>query len=250
MAPHANFGTTALTTGMDDKVPAVNDVDTKALGRLSGIITDAGTFSDADATVTDAEATENGFFDFDGTITADRTITFPTARPGFYWVRNSTTGAFALRVEVSGGTADAIVLPRDSWIGLLHDGTNFAEISRNAIVLTVAGTDITTAGEAASGEAVSPVEGNIRRIDSVVQSALTSGPAVVDCEVNGTAITGGTVTIASGAAKGDRDTTGDIEDGQANANTVAIGDRIEMQSDGGPSAGEATFFIYIEPRIV
>lgn len=100
--------------------------------------------------------------------------------------------------------------------------------------------DVSTAS---SSFVVSPWRGKIVRAYSALHTAITDANAVWTMEINGTAVTGVSVTITqSGSAAGDIDTgtpTG--------ANTVNEGDVIEFISDGASSTtAPVTFTAVIE----
>ena len=245
MTVFTNFDTAAVLVGDDDKVAGFNDMHLKALGRLSDTHTDA---TDAAIAISADEATENGWFEFTGALTADRVATFPAAFPGAYWVRNSTSGAQTFSAQVASGS-NVILLPRDSWVLLRHTGTEFEEISRNLIVLQSEIGDLNKM-DTVPLAFVSPVEGRLHRVQSIVTTVLPASACVLTTQIATVTITNGGLTIASAAAVGDRDDSGTIEDGQAAPNTLAIGDRIQITSDGVPATGQAKFIISIEPRIV
>lgn len=85
--------------------------------------------------------------------------------------------------------------------------------------------DVSTAG---SSFAVAPVAGTITRIQSVIDGAIATANAGITTEINGVAVTGGAITITqAGSAAGDVDTATPTA-----ANTVAVGDVIEIITDG------------------
>ena len=86
--------------------------------------------------------------------------------------------------------------------------------------------DISTAGQV---YLVSPVAGKVTGIRSVIAGAIATADADLTGKINGSAITGGVVTVAtSGSAAGDTDSATPTA-----ANTVAVGDNIEIETDGG-----------------
>ena len=87
-------------------------------------------------------------------------------------------------------------------------------------------TDISTSG---SVFVVSPVAGTFSKLQSVIDGVITTGDAVITSEINTVLVTNGGLTIAnSGSAAGDVDTGTPTA-----ANTVAVGDVIEVITDGG-----------------
>lgn len=103
--------------------------------------------------------------------------------------------------------------------------------------------------DGSSGYVVSPVAGDITRLDSVLLGgAVATNDAVVTGKIGaagaGTAITNGVITIAqSGSAIGDKDTASPTA-----ANTVAAGDLIYFTVSGTPGGSRtATVSILISP---
>jgi len=103
--------------------------------------------------------------------------------------------------------------------------------------------DISTAGQV---YLVSPVAGKVTSIRSVIAGAIATADATLTGKIGGTAITGGTITVAnSGSAAGDTDVTGTI----SGNNTVAVGDNIEVETDGASTtASECTVVVEITPN--
>ena len=101
--------------------------------------------------------------------------------------------------------------------------------------------DISTAS---SAFVVAPFRGKITRVYSVIYAAITGADAVWTLEINGTAVTGVSVTVAnSGSAAGDMDS------GTPTAlNYVSEGDRIEFVSDGASSTTSPTTFTAVIER--
>ena len=101
--------------------------------------------------------------------------------------------------------------------------------------------DISTAS---SAFVVSPWRGKITRVYSVISGAITGADAVWTLEINGTAVTGVSVTVAnSGSA------AGDVDSGIPTAlNTVNEGDTIEFVSDGASSTAIIANFTAVIER--
>jgi hypothetical protein len=96
---------------------------------------------------------------------------------------------------------------------------------------------------ASSAFVVSPFRGKITRVYSTIFNAITSADAVWTMKINGTAVTGVSVTVAnSGSA------AGDVDSGTPTAaNAVNEGDYIEFVSDGASSTTcPATFTAVID----
>lgn len=85
-----------------------------------------------------------------------------------------------------------------------------------------------TVSTAGSAFCAAPVAGTITRIQSVLGGAIATANAGITTEINGTAVTGGAITILqAGSAAGDMDVAT-----PSAANTVAVGDVIEIITDG------------------
>lgn len=90
------------------------------------------------------------------------------------------------------------------------------------------------ASELAAGtatEIVSPVAGTITTMKTIVQTAIVTGGAVT-AKIGTTDITGLSIAVADGATKGTAQT--DVSTG---ANTVAVGDRIQIVPAAGFNGG-------------
>ena len=91
---------------------------------------------------------------------------------------------------------------------------------------------------------VAPVAGTITKIYSVIDGAITVGDAVLTFELDETAITGATITIANGSSA-----AGDVDSCVPSAlNVVTAGQAIEIVPDGGSTdAAGAVIFFEITP---
>lgn len=88
--------------------------------------------------------------------------------------------------------------------------------------------ELTDVSAASSAFVASPIAGEVIAIYTVLHGAISVADAVLTAEINGTPITGISITVAqSGSAAGDRDS--DVPTG---ANTVAAGDALEIVTDG------------------
>lgn len=97
---------------------------------------------------------------------------------------------------------------------------------------------------ASSTFAVAPCRGRIVRAFSAIHAAITVADAIWTMKINGTAITGISVTVATAASA-----PGDVDTGNPTAsnNVVNEGDTIEFVSDGASSTtAPATFVAVIE----
>lgn len=89
-----------------------------------------------------------------------------------------------------------------------------------------------------------PCAGTIVAIHSVLHGAIATADATLTGKIDGTAITGGAITVAySGSAAGDADTVAPTA-----LNVVAAGESIEVETDGACTNAEAvTITVVIDP---
>lgn len=107
--------------------------------------------------------------------------------------------------------------------GTLQTGTDAQNLSNTYINMIM--DDISTAG---SSWVVSPVAGTISLIQCVIDGAIITANAVITGKINGASITNGVITVTqAGSAAGDVDTATPTA-----ANTVAVGDKISMTTNG------------------
>ncbi len=98
----------------------------------------------------------------------------------------------------------------------------------NRVGLNVSITDISTPS---SHWVVSPIAGDIVKIYSVIDNAITGGNCGLSFEIAGTPVTNGGITITQAASA-----AGDIDSATPTAaNTVTAGQAIEVISDGNSS---------------
>jgi len=117
---------------------------------------------------------------------------------------------------------------------------------RNRVYITV---DI-PATEYAAGTsvwAISPCNGRIRRMRSVVMAA-TTGAGALAIELATVPVTGLAVVIATSSSAGDIDDSGEVADHATQV--VAEGQAMEITGDGTPSWGAVRVMIEIEPSEV
>lgn len=97
---------------------------------------------------------------------------------------------------------------------------------------------------ASSAFAVAPCRGRIVRAYSVIGAAITVADAVWTIEINGTAVTGSSTTVAfTSAAAGDVDVSN-----PTGSNAVNEGDTIEFVSDGASTTTAPTMFVAVIER--
>lgn len=102
----------------------------------------------------------------------------------------------------------------------------------NDYFLTAEIADVSTAGQV---YITAPDNGQIIKIFSVLGGAISGADAGLTAKINGTAVTGGTITIAnSSSAAGDVDACE-----PTGANDVIEGDAIEIETDGASTGAVA-----------
>lgn len=95
----------------------------------------------------------------------------------------------------------------------------------NDYFLTVELSDISTAGQK---YVVAPDNGRIIKVFSVINGAIGTADADLTLKINGTAVTGGVITVAyDGSAAGDIDSVEPTA-----ANELLEGDVVEVETDG------------------
>jgi len=88
----------------------------------------------------------------------------------------------------------------------------------------------------------SPIAGRVRKLEIVVR-VLTAGAGLVGLDANGT-ILGANIVIPTASPAGTLFSDTYVDDVD---NLVAVGDLLEVTTDGVPTAGELTYVITIEP---
>lgn len=175
--------------------------------------------SDATQTITHAAGVESVTRNSIGNYTINFSVIPKDIVPLFCdVVDNSTTAKGRVRVESTSATAGTATI------------THTLGGSNVAVTTTLA--DVSTAS---SAFCAAPVAGTVTSIRSVLGGAISGADSAITTEINGTLITNGGFTVAqSGSAAGDRDSATPTA-----ANTVAVGDALEVITDGA-STGTAT----------
>lgn len=102
----------------------------------------------------------------------------------------------------------------------------------NDYFITAEIADVSTAGQC---YVVVPDDGEVISIRTVLHNAITVANATLTAKINGTAITGGTITVTqSGSAAGDVDSCT-----PTGANKVKAGDALELETNGGSTTTAA-----------
>lgn len=142
------------------------------------------------------------------------------------------------------GTADAgkVITPSDSTAGtselrLLTE----SEISEKTEYLTLWFDDLSTA---TTRYVVAPFDGTLTGVYSVLQAATTGADTTLTVSIDGVNVNPATITITqSGSAAGDVDSVS-----PTTLNTFSLGDKIEVATDGGDTAGAAAYITLIMSR--
>ena len=127
-------------------------------------------------------------------------------------------------------------------VTLLDEVTATVEQQRETVIVPFTPTEL-TAGTNQTFAA--PINGRIRRVFSMVTDAPSAtGDNVTSLTINGTAVVGSGLTIASGSAIG---VTDEVVISDVATNIVNEGDQVTIVSDGGSTAAGAIFFVEITP---
>jgi len=111
----------------------------------------------------------------------------------------------------------------------------------NDYFLTVKMADVSTAG---SVHVVAPDNGKIIKVMSVIDGAIATANAGITTKINGTAVTGGAITIANASSA-----AGDVDSAEPTAaNAVSEGDYISFTTDGASTNTVAATFTVIIRR--
>jgi len=142
------------------------------------------------------------------------------------------------------GTADAgqVITPSSSTAGesTLRRLVE-SEVNDKISYLTMFFDDLSTAKTL---YLASPMAGVITNVQSVLQDAITGADAVLTVSIGGVNVSPATITITqSGSAAGDVDSVA-----PTSARTVAVGDTIEVATDGGDTAGTAAYITFTIQR--
>ena len=196
--------------------------------------------------------------DNDDTITLNRTTTGLAAQGEYFEIIDAVAGHYYVRAtrrhpaprrRRSRPLSANAILP--DWAGtnaarsFLWSTTMALPQNRSLTEASVSAymADLSTAG---SAFVVSPWRGTITRVYSVIYNAITGADALWTVEINNTAVTGISVTVAnSGSA------AGDVDSGEPTALSTARvneGDRIEFVSDGASSTTCPTMFTAVIER--
>lgn len=129
-------------------------------------------------------------------------------------VRASVTGTDRVAVFTTTGSE-----PESATIDQIA-----AQVSGSKVYLNIRMADVSTADTV---YVASPVAGTITNMWSIVDGTTATAAAVITGKIAAAAITNGVITIASGAVAGEVDTAAPTA-----ANTVAVGDNINLTTSG------------------
>ena len=117
-----------------------------------------------------------------------------------------------------------------------------AALDDQKIYLAVTIADISTADQV---YIAAPVAGLVSKVYSVIDAAISVADATLTTKINGSAITGGAITVAyASSAAGDVDSVTPTA-----ANSVSAGDALEVETDGGSTdASKVTVVFEITPN--
>jgi hypothetical protein len=120
------------------------------------------------------------------------------------------------------------------------DGIGSGTWTTREVILNTIIDDISTAS---SAWVVCPVAGNITKVQSVIDTAITTADATLTTKIGGVNVTGGGLTVSfTGAAAGDVDSTSPTA-----LNAVSANQAIEIATDGGSTtASKAVITFTIE----
>lgn len=164
----------------------------------------------------------------------DFTIAFATSGAGT--IDGSTPNA-----ANSVASGETIRLVSDGGSTTVTSATFIVEFAASAASNRVfLQTEISDISGANGGWVVSPVAGTIVSIRTVIDTAITVADAVLTADIDGAAITGGVVTIASAAsAAGTKDVVFPTA-----ANVVSAGEGIHIVSDGGSTTASKAVVVF------
>lgn len=152
-----------------------------------------------------------------------------------------------IHVEVVDSVATTTSVTNTGTLIVASNASNVVDtynaIDAGKIYLTVDMTDVSTAG---SVWVVAPVASTFSGLSSVINGAIATADAAITTEIGGTAVTGGSLTIAnSGSAAGDVDTATPTA-----LNTLTANQALEIITDGASTnTVRATFTVELTPII-
>lgn len=224
----AYAGALAVRDAAGNIKPGVTGLGLKGLGRFRDTVDNSsGAAGDLSAGV------EIGVFRFDNSASADA-IAAADIGKACYIVDDQTVA----KTDGAGTRSVAGIVADVDDNGVFVDFRGAADPGK--VYLQIDGIS-TKAADAAVARLVVPVAGKLTAIRSVSNAALATGNATLTAAINGTAVTGGVVTIAqSGSAAGDVDSAAPTA-----ANAVVPGDIITI-TGGGASTATATANLVIE----
>lgn len=198
--------------------------------------------------------TVRGFDEYDQPMREAITLNGTNAVAGvkaFKRVTQFDVAAGAAGDTFDAGWGDVLGLPVfvDEATKITHVIENGVTIGNpNADVIVPFEIDATKYAAGTSEFVISPVAGTIEEVQTVAVTA-TTGAGAIGVELDGTAVTGLSVVVATGTAVGGLDSDTPTTPGSATT-VVDKGEAIEITGDGTPTAGALRGFIRIRPTSV
>ena len=164
-----------------------------------------------DVTLTDDQALRHAFFTISGAPGVARLVTAP-ANQKSYFLRNDTTGGYAITFKASGSAQPAIELPAGDWILVYIDGTdqNHVDLSGEVTVQTARYISASLSGDQTTNLA----SGDQIEFDTIgLNDGITLATGVFTLPAGGTYLVFGSVGALFSGATGSaqiqwRDNTG------------------------------------------
>lgn len=213
-----------------------NNVTTMVEQAVAGYA--AVTMTDADYTLTTANGTTDEarcmYLKISGTLTAARNVICPTANK-LYFVKNNTTGGYAITLKTSGGTG--ISISSGVTVALMCDGTNVVSAVDSV-------TSVATANNLAGG-AAGKIPYQTGSGATSFSGAGTTGQAVLSGGTGSPTFTTGTLTLAgnlatSGASALTLTTTGATNVTLPTSGTLGTVSTVSITTANGVSGSVAT----------
>lgn len=107
--------------------------------------------------------------------------------------------------------------------------------------------DMTDVSTAVTVHVASPIAGTIKKIQTIINGAIATAPAVITGKIGSTAITGGVVTITDTSSA-----AGDVDVATPTAlNVLAVGDNLNFTTSGASTnTVRGTITVLIKPALV
>jgi hypothetical protein len=184
------------------------------------------TMTDANYTLTSvngaADEARKMLLNISGTLTAARNVTIP-ARSKLYFIRNNTTGGFAITVTIGSGTT--VSIPNGRSMVVMCDGSNvreavdyFNSLNTSAIGATTPGTGAFTTLSASSTVSGAGFSAYLASPPAIGGTAAAAGSFT--SLAYSTTLTGGTGVVNFGSGQFYKDASGNVGIGTAAPNSL------------------------------